>query len=402
MSARVSSVAAPPAIDPVELCRALIRRPSVTPIDAGAIDVLIETLTPLGFRCRDVTFEESGAAPVRNLYARLGAEGPNFCFAGHTDVVPPGDESGWRAPPFDAAVDDGRIWGRGAADMKGAIASFLAAVSQIVGTGPPNGSISLLITGDEEGPAINGTRKALAMLADAGERIDHCLVGEPTSLERLGDMMKVGRRGSMNAWLTVYGVQGHVAYPHRANNPIPALMRTLTALCDGPLDDGYPRFQPSSLQITDIHVGNPAHNVIPGRATARFNIRFNPTWTGVSLEAFLKERLDEAVAALGGARYALECVVSGEAFLTEDDAFVDLVANAVAAVTGARPELSTSGGTSDARFIKDAAPVVEFGLVGASMHKVDEHVAIDDLEALSTIYAKVLTDYFAAPPAPRR
>ncbi|MHA7871690.1 MAG: succinyl-diaminopimelate desuccinylase [Hyphococcus sp.] len=375
-------------IDPLNLASELIRRPSVTPADAGALDVLMDALRPLGFACERLTFDD-----VDNLFARFGTEGPHFCFAGHTDVVPAGDETAWASPPFEPAVRDGALWGRGAADMKGAIAAFAAAVARAIGDGAIRGSVSLLITGDEEGPAVNGTRKVLAWLAERKISIDHCLVGEPSNPDAMGDMIKVGRRGSINCWLTVKGRQGHVAYPHRAHNPIPALLRKLLHLSETPLDEGYERFQPSSLQITDIHIGNPAHNVIPEKATARFNVRFNPNWTGKSVEAWLRDQLDSLAATLD-ATYELSAVISGEAFLTTDMAFLGLIADCVEAVTGRRPDYSTSGGTSDARFIKDYAPVAEFGLVGATMHQTDEHVAVQDIKQLSRIYELILRRYF--------
>lgn len=377
-------------IDPVELSRALIRRPSVTPADEGALDVLEGALTGLGFTCTRLKFEE-----VDNLFARYGEAKPNFCFAGHTDVVPPGDENNWASPPFDAEIKDGRLWGRGAADMKCAIAAFAAAAARAIEEGAVKGSLSLLITGDEEGPAINGTRKVLDWLRDQGFTIDHCLVGEPSNPDQLGDMIKVGRRGSINCWLTVKGQQGHVAYPDRATNPIPALMKKLLALTETPLDDGYDRFQPSSLQVTDIHIGNPAHNVIPEKATARFNVRFNPNWTGEGIEKWVRGMTD-AVAKETGADYTLETIISGEAFLTTDMKFIHLIQDAAEAATGQRPELSTSGGTSDARFIKDHAPVAEFGMVGATMHQTNENVAVDDIEKLSAIYASLIDRYFRA------
>lgn len=381
-------------IDPIALAGALVRRPSVTPVDAGALDLLQETLESLGFKCERLLFEEPGEPPVDNLYARWGEAAPNFCFAGHTDVVPAGAEAAWTAPPFAAEIRDGVLWGRGAADMKGAIAAFAAAAGRAIAAGAAKGSISLLITGDEEGPAINGTRKVLAWLEGRGEIIDHCLVGEPSSVEALGDMIKVGRRGSMNCWLTALGRQGHVAYPDRAENPIPHLLRLLDALTGEPLDGGYDRFQPSNLEITDITVGNPAHNVIPAAASARFNVRFNPEWTGVSLEAHLRARLDRA-AGEAGARYELKAVCSGDAFLTEDESFIGLIADAVEARTGRRPVLSTSGGTSDARFIKDVAPVAEFGLVGATIHQIDERAPVADIRTLADIYADILAAYFS-------
>ena len=390
-------------IDPLELARALIRRPSVTPADDGALDIDEAALAALGFSCTRLRFDDAGSAPVDNLYARHGAGAPNFCFAGHTDVVPPGDEASWSAPPFGAEVRDGLLWGRGAADMKSAIAAFIAAAGRFIergGVAPDwiGGSISLLITGDEEGVAINGTRKVLAWLKERGERIDHCLIGEPSSAQALGDMIKVGRRGSINCVLTVRGRQGHVAYPDRAQNPIPALLRKLLALSEAPLDSGYPPFQPSVLQITDIHVGNPAHNVIPASASARFNIRFNPNWTGASVEAWLRKRLD-AIAAETGAGYELKALASGEAFLTSDEGFLELIAACVEKRLGRRPEFSTSGGTSDGRFIKDAAPVAELGLVGQTIHQVDERVAVADILTLTDIYADILAAYFGQRPA---
>lgn len=380
-------------VDPIALARALIRRPSVTPADAGALDVLEDALKSLGFVCTRLRFEAPGTAPVDNLYARRGAARPNFCFAGHTDVVPPGRESAWRFPPFAAEIADGALWGRGAADMKGAIAAFVAAAARIFAAGGPAGSVSLLITGDEEGPAINGTRKVLGWLAARGEVIDHCIVGEPSSQERLGDMIKVGRRGSINCWLTVHGRQGHVAYPHRAKNPIPPLMRMLLALGETPLDGGYEGFQPSNLEVTELAVGNEAHNVIPAEARARFNIRFNPTWTGAALDRHLRARLD-ALASSEGISYSFETVVSGEAFLTTDENFIALVSDAVERRAGLRPVASTSGGTSDARFIKDAAPAIELGLPGGTIHQIDEHAAVADILALSDIYAEILRGYF--------
>ncbi len=375
-------------LNAVELARALIRCPSVTPADEGALDVLQNALIGLGFSCTRLPFED-----IDNLYAEIGAGGPNLCFAGHTDVVPPGDASEWASPPFGADLINGNLWGRGAADMKGAIAAFAAAAARALKNDAVKGRLSFLITGDEEAKGVNGTVRVLQWLHDQKIKIDHCLVGEPSNPDAMGDMIKVGRRGSINCWLTVTGKQGHVAYPHRARNPIPALMRQLLMLSETPLDGGYERFQPSSLQVTDIHIGNPAHNVIPGKASARFNIRFNPNWTGASIQEWLRSKLD-AVARDIGATYVLDCVVSGEAFLTTDDRFLALLSDCVEMKTGRRPELSTSGGTSDARFIKDYAPVAEFGLVGATMHQVDEHVAVSDIGLLTDIYAAVIGAYF--------
>ncbi|MGQ9365583.1 succinyl-diaminopimelate desuccinylase [Azospirillum sp. ST 5-10] len=382
--------------DPVALASALIRCPSVTPADAGALDVLAQALERLGFACHRLRFEEPGEAAVDNLYARLGGHGPNFCFAGHTDVVPPGDPAGWSVDPFGAEIHAGNLYGRGAVDMKGAVACFVAAVARSLShSGPPAGSISLLITGDEEGMAVNGTRKVLDWLHARGERIDACLVGEPTNPRRLGDMMKIGRRGSFTGRLTVHGVQGHVAYPHLADNPLPRLVRMLDAIAREPLDAGNAHFQPSSLALTTIDVGNPANNVIPRQGKATFNIRFNDMQNPAGLEAWLRAHFD----AVGGS-YDLDCHCSGESFLTPPGPLTELVADAVAAVTGRRPEYSTTGGTSDARFIKDHCPVVEFGLVGQTMHKVDEHVALDDLAALTDIYGAIVRDAFARLPAP--
>lgn len=376
--------------DPLPLARALIRRASITPRDDGALDVLQAALEALGFRCTRLPFGD-GDGRIDNLYARRGETGPNFCFAGHTDVVPVGE--GWTVDPFAAEVIDGRLFGRGAADMKGAIAAFVAAVARHLkddGAAAGQGSLSLLITGDEEGDAVNGTVKVLEWLAQQGERIDHCLVGEPTNPARLGDMMKIGRRGSLNGRVTVYGTQGHVAYPHLADNPIPRLMRMLGALIERPLDAGTEHFQPSNLEIVTIDVGNAASNVIPGAAHARFNIRFNDLHSGERLTAWVREHLELAA---GGAPFDLDVKVSGDAFLTPPGLLSSLIADACAAVTGRRPEQSTSGGTSDARFIKNACPVVEFGLVGRTMHKTDEHVELADLEALTAIYHRILAAY---------
>ncbi len=383
-----------PMIDPLDLTRALIRKPSVTPKDEGALDIVEEKLRSLGFRCTRMVFQDPGTDPVDNLYARWGTAEPVFCFAGHTDVVPAGDHGDWSSPPFEPEQRDGAIYGRGAADMKGSIAAFAAAAERVIAK-RPKGSIAFLITGDEEGPAFNGTKKVLDWMAGAGEKISHCLVGEPSSSEQLGDMIKVGRRGSANCRLSVFGSQGHVAYPARAQNPIPALLKKLLSLSETPLDCGYENFQPSSLQITDIHVGNPAANVIPAKAAARFNVRFNPNWTGESLENYLRARLDEAAVATG-VRYELSAVCSGDAFLTTDAEFLDLISTAIREKTGIDPERSTTGGTSDARFIKNVAPVCEFGLVGKTIHKVDEHASVADILALTDIYEAILNRYFAS------
>ena len=378
--------------DPVALTRALIRCPSVTPEDAGALGLVADALEGLGFECHRLRFSEPGTPDIDNLYARRGGTQPNFCFAGHTDVVPTGNAASWSNEPFDATLRDGVIFGRGAADMKGAIACFIAATACYLTArgGETTGSISLLITGDEEGPAINGTRKTLAWMAERGEEIDVCLTGEPTNPGALGEMIKIGRRGSLNGWLTVPGVQGHVGYPHLADNPIPRLMAMLRAIAESPLDDGTEHFEPSNVEITTIDVGNEATGLIPAEARARFNIRFNDRHNSIALERWLRERLES----VGGA-YTLDIQVSGEAFLTPPGAWSELVAGAVATVTGRTPELSTTGGTSDSRFIKDYCPVLDFGLVGQTMHKVDEQVPIADLKKLTEIYRTVLERFFA-------
>ena len=376
--------------NPITLARDLIRRPSVTPADAGALAVLREALEALGFVCRAMPFGD-----IDNLYARLGTARPNLCFAGHTDVVPVGDAAAWSQPPFEAALADGVLIGRGAADMKSSIAAFVAAVARALEGGPPAGSISLLITGDEEGLAEHGTKAMVAALAAEGEIIDHCLVGEPTSSAVLGDMIKIGRRGSVGAILTVEGVQGHVAYPQRAANPIPVLVRLLSRLQDRVLDDGYEAFQPSNLEITSIDVGNAASNVIPGRAEARLNIRFNPGHTGAALAAWIQAEAAAVGEGFAG-RVTVETRINGEAFLTPRGAFTDVVCRAVESVAGRPAELSTTGGTSDARFIRALCPVVEFGLVGATMHQVDERAPVADIHALTSIFEQLIAGYFEA------
>ena len=376
-------------IDPIDLAQALIRRPSVTPADAGAMDVLEQALSTLGFRCRRMRFGE-----IENLYARYGQAAPNLCFAGHTDVVPVGDADAWTSGPFGGEVKGGVLYGRGAVDMKGSVAAFAAAAARAIDAGEVKGSLSFLITGDEEGVAVDGTVKMVEALIAEGEGVDHCIVGEPSSSARLGDMIKVGRRGSLNAWITVEGVQGHVAYPQRAANPIPVLVSLLARLSSHRLDEGYPEFQPSNLEVVDLAVGNPATNVIPARAEARLNIRFNPNHTGEALTAWLARECETAGRAFPGGRLHLKVAVSGEAFYTEPGRFVEVVAAAVKAATGETPELSTSGGTSDARFIRALCPVVEFGLVGTTMHKVDEHAPVAEIETLTTAYGEIIRRYF--------
>ena len=380
-------------LDAVQFAAELIRCPSVTPADAGALDVLERALTDLGFRCTRLPFDEEGTDAVDNLYARLGHEAPHICFAGHTDVVPVGAQADWQVDPFAGEIREQCLWGRGAADMKGAIAAFVAAVAGHIEThGQPDGSISFLITGDEEGPSINGTRKMLGWLQEQGEIIDDCVVGEPTNPEVLGDMIKIGRRGSVNGVVTVRGTQGHVAYPHLAENPVPQLAAMMTALSTAHLDDGTEHFQPSNLEITSFDVGNATTNVIPAEASARFNIRYNDTWNAETISAWIKKQLD---AAQGASGYDLQLSHTGDCFLTEPNDFVETLSAAVEEVTGRAPVLSTSGGTSDARFIKDITRVVEFGLVGKTMHKVDERVPVDDIRQLTGIYQKLLDGYFA-------
>jgi succinyl-diaminopimelate desuccinylase len=374
--------------DPVAFAQALIRRPSVTPADAGAMDVVQATLAGLGFTCRRMRFGE-----IENLYARLGTAGPNLCFAGHTDVVPTGDVSAWRTDPFEARIEDGVLYGRGAADMKGAIAAFIAAAGEAIAAGEAKGSLSFLITGDEEGVAVDGTAEVVRALAAEGEVIDHCLVGEPTSVAKVGDMIKVGRRGSLNAYLTVEGVQGHVAYPDRASNPVPVLVRLLNSLQARRLDDGYPEFQPSNLEITTVDVGNPTSNMIPAKANARLNIRFNPNHTGASLGEWIRQETAKAAKGFKG-RTEASIEIGGEAFLTEPGEFVNVLARAVAETTGRMPELSTTGGTSDARFIRALCPVVELGLVGASMHGIDERAPVDEIRQLAKVYRRIIARYF--------
>lgn len=378
-------------IDPLDLSLRLIRCPSVTPDDAGAQEVLAAALTPLGFSCETMTFEAPGTAPVRNLYARLGARGAHFCFAGHTDVVPVGDAASWTSAPFEPTVRDGRLFGRGASDMKCAIACFASAVSAFVAERGRDfgGRISFLITGDEEGPALNGTQKMLRKLARDGETIDACIVGEPTSAVRLGDTIKIGRRGSLNARLAVRGTQGHVAYPDLADNPIPRLLKTLSVLNDTVLDEGTEHFQPSNLEITAIDTNDGAGNVIPAEVRAAFNIRFNDAHSGDGLRRWIED-----VCRAHAGDHSLDIAISGEAFVTPPGALSAIMSEAVREVCALTAELSTTGGTSDARFIKDYSPVCELGLHNASAHKVDENVRVEDIERLRDIYLAILRRYF--------
>jgi succinyl-diaminopimelate desuccinylase len=374
------------ALDPAALAAALICRPSVTPKDEGALEIVATVLERLGFTCHRLVFGD-----VHNLYARCGDDRPNLCFAGHTDVVPAGAAESWSFDPFAATLRDGALCGRGAVDMKGAIAAFIAAAERFLAERGRDfgGSISVLITGDEEGDAINGTRKVLEWLRARGEEIDACVVGEPTSAHFLGDMIKIGRRGSMTGRLTVHGVQGHTAYPHLADNAAHRLVAMLHALTTAELDGGSEHFQPSTLQVSTIDIDNPASNVIPASARAVFNIRFNDRWTSEKLRRWLAEKLD----AVGG-RYTLDISVSGESFLVTPGTLSDRLTDAIRRVTGRTPELSTTGGTSDARFIQAYCPVAEFGLVGQTMHKVDERVDLADLSALSEIYYTFLSLFF--------
>ena len=381
-------------MDPIDLAQALIRCPSVTPADEGAMDVLQSALEELGFTCHRLPFATGNAPEVQNLYARIGDRAPNFCFAGHTDVVPVGDANEWSVDPFAAEIKGDRLYGRGASDMKTAIAGFAAAAARFLESrdnGFP-GSISLLITGDEEGEAVNGTVKVLEWLREKGEVLDACLVGEPTNPETLGDMIKIGRRGSMTAFLTIHGASGHAAYPHLADNPVERLVKMLSAVLDKPLDDGTEHFQPSTAVVTTIDVGNPVANVIPARAEARINVRFNDLHTGAGVETLLRRRLDDI-----GGDYDLDARVSGEPFLFPPGPLSNLVAGVVEKVTGKRPEFSTAGGTSDARFIKDHCPVCEYGMTNQTAHKADENALVSNIRLLSDIYQSVLDGFFADP-----
>ena len=381
-------------MDPIDLAQALIRCPSVTPADEGAMDVLQSALEELGFTCHRLPFATGNAPEVQNLYARIGDRAPNFCFAGHTDVVPVDDANEWSVDPFAAEIKGDRLYGRGASDMKTAIAGFAAAAARFLESrdnGFP-GSISLLITGDEEGEAVNGTVKVLEWLKEKGEVLDACLVGEPTNPETLGDMIKIGRRGSMTAFLTVHGASGHAAYPHLADNPVERLVKMLSAVLDKPLDDGTEHFQPSTAVVTTIDVGNPVANVIPARAEARINVRFNDLHTGAGVETLLRRRLDDI-----GGDCDLDARVSGEPFLFPPGPLSNLVAGVVEKVTGKRPEFSTAGGTSDARFIKDHCPVCEYGMTNQTAHKADENALVSDIQLLSDIYQSVLDGFFANP-----
>ncbi len=379
------------AIDPVDLTAKLVRCASVTPENDGALEVLEAVLTPAGFTCTRV--DRGG---ISNLFARWGAKGNTRCFGfnGHTDVVPIGDEAAWSMPPFGAQIKDGIMYGRGTTDMKSGVAAFAAAAIDFVQDTPPDGSVVLAITGDEEGDALDGTTALLDYMADTGERMDVCLVGEPTCPDTMGQMMKIGRRGSMTAWITVQGKQGHSAYPHRANNPLPPMVRLMDQLASMTLDDGTDHFDPSTLAVVTVDTGNPATNVIPAACSAAVNIRFNDTHSGASLTTMLEEQV-AGIRQAYGVEIDMRIKISGESFITPPGALSDLIATAVEAETGTKPEMSTTGGTSDARFVKAHCPVVEFGLVGQSMHQVDEHVRVDHIHQLKAIYGRILRDYFA-------
>lgn len=385
----------PDPADPVALTRALVACPSVTPVEGGALDLLERTLSPLGFTVTRKRFSEPGTDDVENLVATLGSGRPHLLFAGHTDVVPPGDSGAWRHPPFSAEIEDGVLYGRGSVDMKSGVAAFVAAITRLKADGlPETGTITLLITGDEEGPGINGTEKALAWATAQGLAFDVALVGEPTSVARLGDMAKIGRRGSLSGTVRVSGRQGHVAYPDRALNPMPAVLSITAALINPPLDDGTGAFQPSNLEIVSIDTDNPAFNVIPAAGEIRFNVRFSDAWTSESLKQALVERIEAARPE--GISTEVTWQRPAEPFLTRGDGLVGALGEAVAAVTGLTPELSTTGGTSDARFVRAYCPVIEFGLVGDTMHQVDERVPVADLETLTEIYRRFLSGVFVS------
>ena len=386
--------------DPVVLAQALIRCPSVTPHENGVLTQVQTWAKSLGFSVERPIFTDKNTPDIENLYARVGKNGPHLAFAGHTDVVPVGDEKAWNFPPFEGAIKDDKLYGRGAVDMKGGIACFIAAVARYLEKNPLEGSLSLLITNDEEGPGINGTIKLLKWAADKGETWDAAIVGEPTNPNNLGDMIKIGRRGSLSGIITVTGHQGHVAYPERAANPLDLVIRLCEALKNPVMDKGSENFEPSNLEITTIDTGNTATNVIPQQSVIRFNVRYNDNWTAETLKQEIKKRLNSVKLEKKGSfvpTFKIDWVISpGGVFLTKNDELVGCLSNAIKTVTGRTPELSTSGGTSDARFIKDYCPVVEFGLVGKTMHMVDECVAIDDLEKLTKIYENFLATFFNA------
>ena len=381
-------------INELQLAKELIKFPTVTPVDAGIMKFLEKKLKTLGFKTKILEFKEKNSKPVKNLYARLGNKGPNFCYAGHLDVVPAGNLKDWTVNPFKPSIRKGHLIGRGANDMKSSIAAFVSAVSNFVGNKRRfNGSISLLITGDEEGVAINGTKKVVEYLRKKKEKIDFCLVGEPTNPNKLGEMIKIGRRGSMNGRLSIIGVQGHVAYPQRANNPSTALVQILNELKKIKFDNGTKDFQPTNLEITKINIDNSADNVIPGLANAKFNIRFNNKHTSSSIKKKI-DRIIKKISNKNKSKYKIDYSVSGEAFLTKPNNTTFMIRDIIKKITKIKPQLSTTGGTSDARFIRKIAPCLEFGLVGKTMHKVDEAVSLSDLRKLTLIYSNILQNYF--------
>jgi len=382
-----------PSINELELAKELIKFPTITPVDAGVMKFLEKKLKSLGFKTKILEFKEKNSKPVKNLYARLGTKGLNFCYAGHLDVVPPGDLKDWTVNPFKPIVKKGHLIGRGANDMKSSIAAFVAAVNNFINNNDFNGSISLLITGDEEGIAVNGTKKVVDYLKRKKEKIDFCLVGEPTNPNKLGEMIKIGRRGSMTGRLKIIGTQGHVAYPHRANNPSNTLVKILSALKKIKFDKGTKDFQPTNLEITKINIENTADNVIPGEANATFNIRFNNKHSSSSLKAKLNKIFNK-ITRQNKSKFNIEYSVSGEAFLTKPNSTTYMIRDVIKKITKVNPKLSTTGGTSDARFIRKISPCLEFGLVGKTMHKVDEAVSVADLKKLTLIYSQILKNYF--------
>jgi succinyl-diaminopimelate desuccinylase len=382
-----------PTINELELAKELIKFPTVTPVDAGVMKFLEKKLKSLGFKTKILEFKENNSKPVKNLYARLGNKGLNFCYAGHLDVVPPGDVKDWTVDPFKPIVKKGHLIGRGANDMKSSIAAFVSAVSKFTNNNSFNGSISLLITGDEEGIAINGTKKVVEYLKRKKEKIDFCLVGEPTNPNKLGEMIKIGRRGSITGRLNIIGTQGHVAYPHRANNPSNTLVKILSALKSIKFDNGTKDFQPTNLEITKINIENTADNVIPGEANATFNIRFNNKHSSNSLKSKLNKIFNK-ITKQNKSKFNIEYNVSGEAFLTKPNSTTFMIRDVIKKITKVNPQLSTTGGTSDARFIRKISPCLEFGLVGKTMHKVDEAVSVSDLKKLTLIYSEILKNFF--------
>ena len=381
-------------INELQLAKELMKFPSITPRDAGVMKFLEKKLKKMGFKTKILNFKEKNFQPVKNLYARLGSKGPNFCFAGHLDVVPPGDIKDWTVNPFRPSVKKGHLIGRGANDMKGSVAAFVSAVSIFLNNNKSfNGSISLLITGDEEGDAVNGTKKVVNYLKKKKEKINFCLVGEPTNPNKLGEMIKIGRRGSLTGKIEIIGMQGHVAYPHRANNPSTIIVKVLNELKNIKFDKGAKNFQPTNLEITKINIDNKADNVIPRVANATFNIRFNNKHSSGSIKKRINKILSK-ISTKNKSKFKIDYRVSGEAFLIKQNATTNMIRNVVKKITKIKPKLSTTGGTSDARFLKNISPCLEFGLVGKTMHKVDEAVSLNDLKKLTKIYANILNNYF--------